>query len=43
MQVTAAKGAEAFYQLENNKTRSEGLDLARELDDKACQVSVHSQ
>ncbi|KAJ3090775.1 hypothetical protein HK102_002734 [Quaeritorhiza haematococci] len=32
--VTAAKGAEAFYTLENNKTRSEGLDLARSLDDK---------
>ncbi|CAB4034118.1 Hypothetical predicted protein, partial [Paramuricea clavata] len=38
--VTAAKGAEAFYQLGNNKTRSEGLALARDLDDKACQAWV---
>lgn len=30
--VTAAKGAEAFYSLENNKTRSEGLEFARQLD-----------
>ncbi|XP_028396886.1 TRPL translocation defect protein 14-like [Dendronephthya gigantea] len=38
--VTAAKGATAFYQLENNNTRTEGLALARELDDKACQAWV---
>ncbi|KNC99130.1 uncharacterized protein SPPG_05389 [Spizellomyces punctatus DAOM BR117] len=30
--VSAAKGAEAFYTLENNRARSEGLDAARELD-----------
>jgi hypothetical protein len=30
--VTAAKGAEQFYTLENNSTRTEGLDLARQLD-----------
>ncbi|XP_046840269.1 TRPL translocation defect protein 14-like [Xenia sp. Carnegie-2017] len=36
--VTAAKGAEEFYQLENNSSRSEGLTLARELDTKACQA-----
>ena len=31
--VTAAKGAEAFYQVENNATRTEGIELARHLDD----------
>ncbi len=30
--VTAAKGAEAFYHMENNATRSEGIELARHLD-----------
>ncbi|KAJ3365580.1 hypothetical protein GGF32_008713 [Allomyces javanicus] len=30
--VTAADGAEEFYTLENNATRSEGLELARHLD-----------
>ncbi|KAJ3322500.1 hypothetical protein HDV06_003044 [Boothiomyces sp. JEL0866] len=30
--VTAAKGAESFYSLENNSTRTEGLELARALD-----------
>ncbi|KAI8922263.1 hypothetical protein DFJ77DRAFT_17388 [Powellomyces hirtus] len=30
--VTAAKGAESFYTLSNNKERSEGLDLARNVD-----------
>ncbi|KAI9102051.1 AAA domain protein [Phlyctochytrium arcticum] len=32
--VTAAKGAEPFYTLDNNTTRSEGLEFAREVDDK---------
>ncbi|KAJ3129652.1 hypothetical protein HK098_000803 [Nowakowskiella sp. JEL0407] len=31
--VTAAKGAEQFYTLENNSARTEGLELARTLDD----------
>ena len=31
--VTAAKGAESFYTLANNAARSEGLELARHLDD----------
>ena len=31
---SAANGAEKFYSLENNEARSEGLDLARELDKK---------
>jgi hypothetical protein len=30
--VTAAKGADAFYQVENNATRTEGIELARRLD-----------
>jgi len=36
--VTAANGAEPFYQLSNNPSRSEGLELARERDCKAAQV-----
>ena len=36
--MTAANGAEAFYQLSNNKTRSEGLELAIERDKKAADV-----
>lgn len=38
--VTAAKGAEAFYRLDNDGIRTEGFALARELDDKACQAWV---
>ena len=36
--VSSASGAEQFYQLTNNAVRSEGLELARELDVKAAQV-----
>ena len=36
--MTAASGAEQFYQLSNNSARSEGIELARELDTKAAQV-----
>ena len=36
--MTAADGAETFYQLSNNKTRSEGLELAIERDKKAADV-----
>lgn len=32
--VTAAKGAESFYSLETNTVRSEGLDMAKAIDDK---------
>ena len=32
--VTAANGAEEFYTVENNKARSEGIEEARELDEK---------
>ena len=38
--MTAAKGAESFYQLDNNPSRSEGLELAREMDTKAATVSL---
>ena len=38
LQQSAAKGAEEFYQVTNNAARSEGLELARELDTKAAQV-----
>ncbi len=36
--VTAAKGAEAFYTFETNATRTEGLQLARELDGKTMRA-----
>ena len=36
--VTAANGAEKFYSLDNNATRSESPELARELDTKVSQV-----
>ena len=32
--VTAANGAEQFYSLENNITRTESIELAREIDEK---------
>lgn len=34
--ITAAKGAEEFYTLENNKTRTETIEMARELDEKCA-------
>ena len=36
--VTAAVGAGPFYQLDNNTTRSEGIEQARERDTKAGEV-----
>ena len=36
--LTSASGAEQFYQLANNSARTEGLELAREMDGKAAQV-----
>ena len=36
--MTAANGAESFYQLSNNPVRSEGIELARVMDNKAAQV-----
>lgn len=38
--VSAAKGAEAFYTLADNNTRSEGLELARERDTRAAEAWV---
>ena len=38
--VTAASGAEDFYQLDNNTVRSEGLEQARVRDAKAAEVKV---
>lgn len=37
--VSAAKGAEDFYQLDTHATRHESMDLARQLDDLTSQVS----
>jgi len=36
--VSAAKGAEDFYDCENHVTRHEGIELARQLDDFTAQV-----
>ena len=38
--VTAADGAEAFYSLDNNTTRSETLDMARTRDKQAMKVGA---
>ena len=38
--VTAAKGAEKYYTLENNKARSEDIEQARERDDAVLSVWV---
>ena len=37
--ISAAKGAEAFYQTETHVTRHEGIDLAIKLDSLTSQVS----
>ena len=37
--VTAAKGAEQFYTVENHTSRSEGLELAQDRDTAAARVS----
>jgi len=36
--VSAAKGAEDFYDVENHVTRHEGIEFARQLDDLTAQV-----
>jgi len=36
--VSAAKGAEDFYDIKNHLTRHEGIDEARQLDDLTAQV-----
>jgi hypothetical protein len=38
--VSAANGAEPFYSVEDHSCRSEGLELARDLDSKAAQAWV---
>ena len=38
--VSAANGAEAFYTIEEHATRSEGVELARLLDDRASNAWV---
>ena len=38
--VSAAKGAEAFYHIENHTSRHEGVELARHLDDLTSQVII---
>lgn len=38
--VSAAKGAEDFYRLDNNITRSEGIEVARQLDELTSQVQL---
>lgn len=41
--MSAARGAEKFYHLDNNPARSEGLDLAKKLDKAAAMVSVKTK
>jgi hypothetical protein len=38
--VSAAKGAEDFYTIEHHATRVEGLELARDRDTAAAQVTT---
>lgn len=38
--VTAAKGAEKFYALDNNTTRTEGIEMARMLDKKTSNAWI---
>ncbi len=38
--MSAARGAEQFYTVEHHGCRSEGLELARELDIKAAEAWV---
>ena len=38
--VSAARGAEQFYTIEHHSSRSEGIELARELDLKAAEAWV---
>jgi hypothetical protein len=40
IKVTAANGAEQYYILDNNLARTEGIELARELDKKCAKVWV---
>ena len=38
--MTAANGAPSFYQVANNSTRTEGIELAIERDRKAAEVRI---
>ena len=38
--ITAANGAEQFYTLENNVTRTESIELAREIDEKCAKAWI---
>ena len=38
--MSAARGAEQFYTIEHHASRSEGLELARELDLRAAEAWV---
>lgn len=41
-QVTAANGAESYYTTANNAARTEGIEQARELDDKVSHLLRHT-
>ena len=38
--ITAANGAEKFYSLENNVTRTESIEMAREIDERTLKTWV---
>ncbi len=38
--ITAANGAEKFYKLDNNMARTEGIELAREIDKKCLKAWI---
>ena len=38
--MTAANGAEQFYTLENNVTRTEPIELAREMDERCSKAWI---
>ncbi len=38
--ITAANGAEQFYSLSNNVTRTETIEVARELDERCSKAWI---
>ena len=38
--ITAANGAEEFYRLDNNACRTEGIEQARQIDEKCARAWV---
>lgn len=40
LQITAANGAEEFYRLDNNLCRTEGIEQARQIDEKCARAWV---